>query len=305
MSLIGYARVSTDEQSTTSQEEELRSAGCMQVHQEHASGGSRTRPVLNRLVRDVRPGDTLVVVRLDRLARSLSHLLEVIEALEERGVHFRSLRDPVDTSSPQGKFALQVLGAAAELERSLIRDRTKDGLASARLAGRIGGNPGLKARNPETLRKIRRARDVSFMDKLENSAQDWVPEVRRLRPQMPWEDVTRIINVQLPVDVRQWTPERLKRAAKRYVREGLLEPIVLQRSPARPPDDRLMVVVAAIAGGQEGITLAQIAERLELMRERTPRGRSKWSPSSVKMLLDRARSQGLMADMRPSLGSRP
>jgi len=301
MPLIGYARVSTDDQSTTSQADELRAAGCAQVHQEHASGGSRTRPVLNRLVRDIHPGDTLVVVRLDRLARSLSHLLEVIEALEERRVHFRSLRDPVDTSSPQGKFALQVLGAAAELERSLIRDRTKDGLASARLAGRIGGNPGLKARDPESLKKIRRARDEAFMDRLVGGAQDWVPEVRRLRPQMPWEDVARVINSRLPEDARPWTPERLKRAARRYVRESLLEPCILDRSPAKPPDDRLMVLVAAIAGNQKGVTLAQIADRLEQMRERTPRGRSKWSPSSVKMLLDRARANGLLIDTRPAV----
>jgi DNA invertase Pin-like site-specific DNA recombinase len=300
MPLIGYARVSTDDQSTAAQAEELRAAGCGQVHQEHGSGGSRTRPVLTRLMRDMKPGDTLVVVRLDRLARSLSHLLEVIEVMEERGVHFRSLRDPVDTSSPQGKFALQVLGAAAELERSLIRDRTRSGLASARLAGRVGGNPGLKAGDPESLKKIRRARAEAFMDKLEDDAQDWVPEVRRLRPQMPWEDVARVINGKLPADTRPWTPERLKRAAKRYVSEHLLEASVLDRSPARPPDDRLMTLVAAIAGGQDGITLAQIADRLEQMRERTPRGRNRWGPSSVKMLLDRARAHGLMTETRPA-----
>lgn len=194
MALIGYARVSTEDQSTASQIEELKAAGCQDIQQEHGSGGSRVRPILARVLREISPGDTLVVVRLDRLARSLAHLLEVIEVLEERGAHFRSLRDPVDTSSPQGKFALQVLGAAAELERSLIRDRTRAGLRSARQAGRVGGNPGLKAKDPDSLKKIKRARDEAYMDRLEATAQDWVPEVRRLRPQMPWEDVVRIIN---------------------------------------------------------------------------------------------------------------
>ncbi|ETX13574.1 TonB-denpendent receptor [Roseivivax halodurans JCM 10272] len=296
MTQIGYARVSTDEQSTASQAEELRAAGCTTVHEEHGSGGSRSRPALNRLVRVIAPGDTLVVVRLDRLARSLSHLLEVIEQLDERGAFFRSLRDPVDTSSPQGKFTLQVLGAAAELERSLIRDRTRAGLVAARREGRVGGNPGLRTKDPEALRKLRAARGEAFFERLEGSAQDWVPEVRRLRPQMPWEDVARIINARLPTDAKRWTSERLKRAAKTYVAEHLLEAEVLDRAPPRPPDDRLMVLVAAIAGGQPDITLAGIAERLEQMRERTPRGRSRWSPSSVKMLLDRARQNGLLLD---------
>lgn len=300
LALIGYARVSTGEQSTLSQAEELHAAGCGTVHDEHGSGGSRARPVLNRLIRDIAPGDTLVVVRLDRLARSLAHLLEVIEHLDERRAFFRSLRDPVDTSSPQGKFTLQVLGAAAELERSLIRDRTRAGLASARREGRIGGNPGLRTGDPAALRKLKAARHEAFIDRLESSAQDWVPEVRRLRPQMPWEDVARIINSRLPAEAKPWTSERLKRAAKTYVAEHLLEPEVLARARARPPDDRLMVLVAAIAGGQPGITLAGIAERLEQMRERTPRGRSRWPPSSVKMLLDRARQNGLLEETRPS-----
>ena len=88
MPFIGYARVSTDDQSTAAQAEDLRAAGCARVHQEQASGGDRTRPVLNRLFETLRPGDTLVVVRLDRLARSLSHLLEVIEGLEIRSRRF-------------------------------------------------------------------------------------------------------------------------------------------------------------------------------------------------------------------------
>ena len=115
--LVGYARVSTDEQGTDPQLDELRAAGCETVLEEHASGADRTRPVLARLIREIRPGETLVVVRLDRLARSVGHLLAVIEQLEASGAHFRSLHDPIDTTTPQGMFSLQVLGAVAHLER--------------------------------------------------------------------------------------------------------------------------------------------------------------------------------------------
>jgi DNA invertase Pin-like site-specific DNA recombinase len=137
--LIGYARVSTEEQGTDPQRDELRAAGCDAILEEHASGTDRSRPVLARLLREIRPGETLVVVRLDRLARSVSHLLAVIEQLEASGGHFRSLRDPIDTTTPQGMFSLQVLGAVAQLERALIAERTKAGLQAARSRGRVGG----------------------------------------------------------------------------------------------------------------------------------------------------------------------
>jgi DNA invertase Pin-like site-specific DNA recombinase len=97
---IGYARVSTDDQGTDPQRDELRDAGCDVVMEEHASGADPARPVLARLLRHIRPGETLVVVRLDHLARSVSHLLAVIEQLEAAGAHFRSLRDPIDTTTP-------------------------------------------------------------------------------------------------------------------------------------------------------------------------------------------------------------
>ena len=122
--LIGYARVSTEDQGTDPQLDELRTAGCEPILAEHASGADRTRPVLARLLREIRPGETLVVVRLDRLARSVSHLLAVIEQLEASGAHFRSLRDPIDTTTPQGMFSLQVLGAVAQLERKRSRAPT-------------------------------------------------------------------------------------------------------------------------------------------------------------------------------------
>lgn len=292
MALIGYARVSTDTQDTAAQEQALRAAGCDGVHLEQASGGDRARPVLRAVLRDLRVGDTLVVVRLDRLARSLSHLLDVIEGLEKRGAHFRSLSDPVDTASPQGKFTLQVLGAAAELERALIRERTKAGLAEARRHGRIGGNPGLRAGDARARAKIAAARKAAYLDGLIQSAPTWVPLVRRMRPHTPWEDIARALSARDPS--APWSVPRLRRAAGALVHEGMLSASVMGRAPVRAPDDRLLAIVAGIKGADPTMTLQAIADRLEAMRERTPRGAVKWQVSSVKMILDRVRDQGLL-----------
>ena len=293
MPLIGYARVSTEDQTPLPQSEALQTTGCVEIFEEQASGGNRARPVLARVLERIGKGDTLVVVRIDRLARSLSHLLEVIEQLEAKGAFFRSIQDPIDTSSPQGKFTLQVLGAAAEFERALIRERTKAGLASARTKGRVGGNPGLRAKDPAALRKVRLARQDGYMERLNETAQDWVPHVRRLRPDLAWEDVLRIINGPLP-EARRWTQSRLLRAVKAYIRDGFLPETVLGRAGRRETDDRLPAIVAAIKGADPDITLQAICTRLGAMRERTPRGRTSWQPSSVKMLLERAEKLGLL-----------
>src|SRR5271157_1502638 len=205
--LIGYARVSTEEQGTDPQLDELRAAGCQTVREEHASGADRIRPVLARLLRDMAPGETLVVVRLDRLARSVSHLLAVIEQLEARGAHFRSLRDPIDTTTPQGMFSLQVLGAVAQLERALISERTKAGLKAAPARGRLSGNPGLRARNPAAIAKAAQARNRVFTGDVIASMDRWLPTVRRMRPQYPWEDVVQVLN---QAGGARWTVERLR-----------------------------------------------------------------------------------------------
>jgi len=190
-------------------------------------------------------------------------------------------------------LVFHVFGALAEFERDLIRERTKAGRASARTKGRIGGNPGLRARDPAALRKVRLAREDGYMERLNETAQDWVPHVRRLRPDMAWEDVLRIVNGPLPRE-RQWTQSRLLRAVNAYVRDGFLPETVLGRAGRRETDDRLPAIVAAIKGADPDITLQAICTRLEAMRERTPRGRTSWQPSSVKMLLERAERLGLL-----------
>lgn len=294
MAQVGYARVSTEEQTLQSQLDALRAAGCVRIFEEHASGGDRERPVLGRALRAIGPGDILVVVRLDRLARSLSHLLQLLEGLEARGAHFRSLTDPIDTASPQGKFTLQVLGAAAEFERALNHERTRAGLAAARAQGRVGGNPRLRARDPDAVRQLARQRDEAYFDKINASAGAWLPIVRRLRPQYPWEDVVRALNARLAADAEPWTVYRLKNAVKRFVRDGLADPSLLGRATGGPADDRLLVVIAGMRGANPDMTLEAMCQRLEAMREPTPRGRSSWHPSTVRALLQRAEARGLL-----------
>ena len=288
--LIGYARVSTEDQLHDAQVDELRTAGCHRIHQELGSGASRARPVLTKLLKDLSAGEVLVVVRLDRLARSVSHLLDVIEDLERRGIHFRSLRDPIDTSTPQGMFSLQVLGAVAQLERALIAERTKSGMKAAMARGRLAGNPGLRERRPEAVRAVSAARGRAYLDELIVSAQTWLPTVRQLRPQHSWDDVVRILNRK----GHDWTVERLRRAVQRMVREKLVEPELIKRAPRRQPEDHLMRLVAGIAIADPDLSLRDIAAQLDQMHERPPRGGRKWQPSSVKGLLDEARRFGLV-----------
>jgi DNA invertase Pin-like site-specific DNA recombinase len=288
--LVGYARVSTEEQATDAQVDELSAAGCEIVHQEHGSGASRARPVLAKLMREIAPGDVLVVVRLDRLARSVSHLLAIIEALEARHAHFRSLRDPIDTSTPQGMFSLQVLGAVAQLERALIAERTKAGMRAAKARGRLPGNPGLRERRPEALEAAAAARRRVYLADLIASASTWLPLVRRLRPEHSWDDVVRVLNAR----GQRWTVERLRRAVRRLTQERLAEAELVRRAPRRPQEDRLMTLVASLAVADPGLSLRDLAAELERMRERAPRGGRKWAASSVKSLLDQAKRRGLL-----------
>ncbi len=140
---IGYARVSTGDQNLDLQRDALLAAGCAaeQIFTDRLSGGKDERPGLAEALRYVREGDTLVVWRLDRLGRSLSHLIQTTSGLEQRGVGFKSLQEGIDTTTSGGKLVFHIFGALAEFERSLIRERTNAGLKAARARGRNGGRP--------------------------------------------------------------------------------------------------------------------------------------------------------------------
>lgn len=138
---VGYARVSTTGQTLDAQVDALTRSGCERIFPETASGSRSDRPILAEALEYLRPGDTLVVMKLDRAARSLRHLLDIMETLSRRKVEFVSVTEALDTSSPGGKLVFSIFGAIAEFERSLIVERTQAGLAAAKRRGRTGGRP--------------------------------------------------------------------------------------------------------------------------------------------------------------------
>ena len=148
---IGYARVSTQDQNLTLQQDALAKACCDRVFTDTASGAKADRPGLNEALSHLRKGDTLVVWKLDRLGRSLRQLIEVTIDLDKRGIGLRSLQEQIDTTTPGGKLVFHVFGALAEFERDLVRERTNSGLSAARARGRVGGRkPVLTGKKAET-----------------------------------------------------------------------------------------------------------------------------------------------------------
>src|SRR5690349_7947467 len=139
--LIGYVRVSTVDQNLALQRDALTEVGCTKIFTEQMSGAVADRPALHDALEFARSGDTLIVWKLDRLARSMKQLIETVETLRLRGIGFRSLTEALDTTTAQGRLVFHMFGALAEFERSLIRERTQAGLAAARRAGRTGGRP--------------------------------------------------------------------------------------------------------------------------------------------------------------------
>jgi DNA invertase Pin-like site-specific DNA recombinase len=157
---LGYARVSTQEQNLALQLDALKNVGCDKIYQEKISGASADRPELKKLLELIREGDTLVIWKLDRLGRSLGHLIALVADLEQRQIGLLSLNDPVDTTTAQGRLIFRIFASLAEFEREVIRERTLAGLASARRRGQLLGRPkGLskaaqqKARIAESLYK--------------------------------------------------------------------------------------------------------------------------------------------------------
>src|SRR2546421_12105761 len=139
--LIGYARISTDDQNLDLQRDALTKAGCEQIFTDRVSGTKASRPGLTEALSHLRSGDTLVVWRLDRLGRSLRHLIDTITDLQERGVGFKSLTESIDTTTSGGRLVFNIFGSLAEFEREIIRERTNAGLQAAIRRGRNGGRP--------------------------------------------------------------------------------------------------------------------------------------------------------------------
>jgi DNA invertase Pin-like site-specific DNA recombinase len=139
--LIGYARISTTDQTLNLQKDALEQAGCSKIFTDTVSGAQAERKGLEQALAYVRPGDTLVVWRLDRLGRSLKHLIATITTLADRQIGFKSITENIDTTTSGGKLIFHIFGALAEFERDIIRERTQAGLTAARARGRTGGRP--------------------------------------------------------------------------------------------------------------------------------------------------------------------
>jgi DNA invertase Pin-like site-specific DNA recombinase len=166
--LIGYARVSTQEQTLSLQQDALTKAECSKIFTDTASGAKTERKGLEEALNYVRKGDTLVVWRLDRLGRSLPHLIATMTDLEQRGIGFKSLRENIDTTTSVGKLIFHIFCALAEFERNLIRERTQAGLTAARERGRIGGRP-----------KVLTQRQIRIAQFLYDDPTNSIPEVCR------------------------------------------------------------------------------------------------------------------------------
>ncbi len=164
--IVGYARVSTDDQTLDLQQDALKKAGCERIFTDTASGTKADRPGLEEAIDFLRAGDSLAVWRLDRLGRSLKNLIELVNRLHGRQISFRSLTEQIDTTTSGGKLIFHIFGALAEFERDLIRERTQAGLAAARARGRQGGRPRLL----ETEKKVAMAQTL-YNDKSNSIAQ--------------------------------------------------------------------------------------------------------------------------------------
>ena len=154
--IIGYARVSTDDQSLNGQLDALKAAGAEKVFADKITGTARSRPELDRLLDQLRQGDVITVTKYDRLARSLRDLLDIVDTIEAHGAGFRSLAEDIDTTTPAGRLVFHVFASIAQFERERIAERTREGLEAARKRGRVGGRPpALSAVQREEVKRLR------------------------------------------------------------------------------------------------------------------------------------------------------
>lgn len=164
---FGYARVSTQDQNLDMQLDALKDFGCDQIFQEKITTRKTDRPQLEEMIKVLRPGDTVVIFKLDRISRSTKHLIELSELFENKGVQFVSLQDSIDTSTPMGRFFFRVMASIAELERDIVSERTRAGLSAARARGRKGGRPKADEKKVDLAVKMYKSKDYSIKEIVE------------------------------------------------------------------------------------------------------------------------------------------
>ncbi|AYO75451.1 recombinase family protein [Sphingobium yanoikuyae] len=298
MAIVGYARVSTDEQDTAAQVMALKAAGATLIFEDKASGASQTRAELTRALNRVGQGDTLLVVRIDRLARSLNHLLQIVEDLSQKGAYFRSLSDQFDTSSAQGLLMMQMLGAFAEFERRLIKERTLAGVAAAKARGAKPGNPKMIAHDPTAILELKISHKDRHLAQLIDGRMAWLPIVERLRPHQTWRytllEVQRLKNLN-----RTFSYRTLIKSCQLLVNSGHAKPEILLAAPRNSARSSVVHKVGYYLKTNPQASLRSIAQWLDEIREPTPRGMGGWTPEAVR----RIKSQGIEIGIIPRTGS--
>ena len=162
--IFGYARVSTQDQNLDMQIDELKKQGCERIYKEKITGTKKDRPELEEMLKTLRAGDTVIVYKLDRISRSTKHLIELSDFFNENNVEFISIQDKIDTSTPMGRFFFRMMSSIAELERDIISERTKGGLASARARGRKGGRPKVDEKKVQLAKKMYDSKEYSISE---------------------------------------------------------------------------------------------------------------------------------------------
>ena len=285
--LIGYARVSTDEQDTAAQTDALTKAGCTAIYQDIASGADDQRPELARCLATLRKGDTLYVHRLDRLARSVHHLSGVVKDLVRRGIGFQSISDGFETESAQGRLMIHMLASVAEFERELIRERTISGMAAARARGSVPGNPGMRTGDPQAIARIRASQADTYTRRAQTEAAPWLSIVRRHRPMLTWARVLDLINATAYRDRKQLRMQTMMRHVQRLVAAGDLPASVLDRTSAR--DNQSAAELARrISRVAPGMSLRSIGQEMDALGVKPARA-DIWSAQTVARLLDNER----------------
>lgn len=221
-------------------------------------------------------------------------MLEIVEALRAKGAYFRSINDPIDTSSPQGMLMTQMLGAFAEFERALIRERTRAGLKAAVARGARPGNPKMRARDPSAIGDLRHSLKEKHLHELVDGRLRWLPIVERLRPHLPWSLVLRRIQALKP-PVRSFSERTLVKACRTLVEAGYADRVILEAAPRLAPDSRIALLVADKLNNDPDATLRSLATWLSKdLREPTPRKGTQWSPEGVRRVISQARNLGLI-----------
>jgi len=179
--IVGYARVSTTGQNLQMQMDALQEFGCFEIFEEKETGSKKDRPALNEMLKMLRPGDRVVVYKLDRISRSTKHLIELSDYFAEKEVEFVSIKDNIDTSTSMGKFFFRMMASIAELEKDIISERTRSGLASARARGRKGGRPKKNKKKIETALKMYFSKEHSIKEIVESTGVSQATLYRRLK----------------------------------------------------------------------------------------------------------------------------